>query len=75
MLKVSEKDRIPWDAVFEDPTIKIDEEKIKENMKSILKEKDEISKSISLNKLYIDQNLVVGYLANNPINSLDGSNK
>lgn len=54
MLKVNEKDRISWDGVFEDPTIKIDEEKIKENMKNILKEKDEISKSISLNKLYID---------------------
>ena len=39
MLKVNEKDRISWDGVFEDPTIKIDEEKIKENMKNILKEK------------------------------------
>ncbi|KAM3132183.1 hypothetical protein pb186bvf_015778 [Paramecium bursaria] len=75
MLKVNEKDRISWDGVFEDPTIKIDEEKIKENMKNILKEKDEISKSISLNKLYIDQNLVVGYLANNPINTLDTSDQ
>lgn len=75
MLKVNEKDRISWEQVFEDPTIKIDEEKIKENMKVILKEKDEISKSISLNKLYIDQNLVVGYLANNPINTLENSNQ
>lgn len=37
--------------------------------------KDEISKSISLNKLYIDQNLVVGYLAKNPINTLENSNQ
>lgn len=44
-------------------------------MKNILKEKDEISKSISLNKLYIDQNLVVGYLAKNPINTLENSNQ
>lgn len=39
MLKVPEKDRITWEGVFEDPTIKIDEEKMKENMKNILKEK------------------------------------
>lgn len=39
MLKVNEKDRLSWDGVFEDPAIKIDEEKIKENMKNILKEK------------------------------------
>ncbi|CAD8189523.1 unnamed protein product [Paramecium pentaurelia] len=75
MLRVQEKDRISWEGVFEDPTIKIDEETIKENMKNILKEKDEISKSISLNKLYIDQNLVVGYLAKNPINTLENSNQ
>ena len=39
MLRVQEKDRITWEGVFEDPTIKIDEETIKENMKNILKEK------------------------------------
>ncbi|CAD8178145.1 unnamed protein product [Paramecium octaurelia] len=75
MLRVQEKDRISWEGVFEDPTIKIDEEIMKENMRNILREKDEVSKSISLNKLYIDQNLVVGYLAKNPINTLENSNQ
>lgn len=42
MLKVNEKDRLSWDGVFEDPAIKIDEEKIKENMKNILKEKGKL---------------------------------
>lgn len=30
-------------------------------------------KSIQMNKLYMEQNLVVGYLAHNPINSFDGN--
>ncbi len=44
----------------------MDEETIRENMKNIMKEKDALTRSVSLNKLYIDQNLVVGYLEVNP---------
>ena len=44
----------------------MDEESIRENMKNIMKEKDALTRSVSLNKLYIDQNLVVGYLEINP---------
>ena len=39
MLKISEKDRITWEGVFEDPLIKINEKQIKDNMENILKEK------------------------------------
>lgn len=42
MLVVSEKDRMSWDAVFKSPTIKIDENKIKQNMEVILKEKGRV---------------------------------
>jgi serine/threonine-protein kinase ULK/ATG1 len=73
MLQVNEKDRPPWDMIFEDPTIRIEEAKIKRNMEELLAQKDTSLRSISLNKLYIDQNLVIGYLANNPINSLEQS--
>jgi serine/threonine-protein kinase ULK/ATG1 len=44
----------------------MDEESIRENMKNIMKEKDALTRSFSLNKLYIDQNLVVGYLEGKP---------
>lgn len=36
---ISEKDRISWEGVFNDQTIKIDEERIKKNMELIMKEK------------------------------------
>jgi hypothetical protein len=39
MLIYKEKDRIPWDHVFEDSTIRIDEEKIRFNLDEILKQK------------------------------------
>lgn len=39
MLVVSEKDRIPWDGVFNDPTVRIREELIKLNNENLLKEK------------------------------------
>jgi hypothetical protein len=32
---------------------------------------DEMTKSISMNRLYMEQNLVVGYLAYNPINNFE----
>lgn len=38
MLIVAEKERISWDGVFNDPTVRIKEELIKENMINILKE-------------------------------------
>lgn len=66
MLKISEKERLSWDDVFKNATIKIEESKIKQNFDTIFKEKDSFSKSISMNKLYMDQHLVVGYLASNP---------
>jgi serine/threonine-protein kinase ULK/ATG1 len=52
--------------VFDNPVIKMDEESIRQNMKNIMQEKDALTRSVSLNKLYIDQNLVVGYLELNP---------
>jgi serine/threonine-protein kinase ULK/ATG1 len=34
-----------------------------------------MTKSISMNRLYMEQNLVVGYLAHNPINSFDSKSE
>ena len=39
---ISEKDRISWDGVFNDQTIKIDEDRIKKNMELIMKEKGNV---------------------------------
>jgi hypothetical protein len=36
MLAINEKDRLTWDQVFNDPLIKIEEEKIKANMQNIM---------------------------------------
>jgi hypothetical protein len=39
MLVLDEKDRIPWEYVFEDPVIRIEEHKIRANLDEILKQK------------------------------------
>ena len=39
MLVVAEKERISWDGVFNDPTVRIKEELIKENAENLSKEK------------------------------------
>lgn len=49
MLSVNEKDRPTWDMIFEDPTIRIDEEKIKKNMEIFQLNRDATWRSISLN--------------------------
>jgi hypothetical protein len=54
MLMVNEKDRLSWDGVFNDPTIKIDEERIKKNMEVIMKEKGTSSSFTGRRNLEID---------------------
>lgn len=39
MLKIPEKERLGWDDVFKNATIKIEESKIKQNFETIIKEK------------------------------------
>ena len=60
------KSRPSWEDIFNHPVIKMDEENIREKMRNIMKDKETLARSVSLNKLYIDQNLVVGYLELNP---------
>ncbi|CAD8209914.1 unnamed protein product [Paramecium octaurelia] len=62
MLVVSEKDRFSWEQIFHHEIIQIQEAQIKNNLEQLMKEKDELSRSESLNKLYMEMNLVVGYL-------------
>lgn len=62
MLVVPEKDRATWEQIFSNEIIIIEESQIKNNLEQLLKDKDELSKSESLNKLYLETNLVVGYL-------------
>ncbi|CAD8072393.1 unnamed protein product [Paramecium primaurelia] len=62
MLVVQEKDRYSWEQIFHHEIIQIQEAQIKNNLEQLMKEKDELSRSESLNKLYMEMNLVVGYL-------------
>ncbi|CAD8122008.1 unnamed protein product [Paramecium sonneborni] len=62
MLVVQEKDRYSWEQIFNHEIIQIQEAQIKNNLEYLMKEKDELSRSESLNKLYMEMNLVVGYL-------------
>ncbi|CAD8087604.1 unnamed protein product [Paramecium primaurelia] len=62
MLVVQEKDRYSWEQIFNHEIIQIQEAQIKNNLEQLMKEKDELSRSESLNKLYLEMNLVVGYL-------------
>ena len=62
MLVEPEKDRISWEAVFNHDIVRIDEEKIKLNMENIKKEKNEVIRSAGLNRLYMEENLVMGYM-------------
>jgi serine/threonine-protein kinase ULK/ATG1 len=49
MLQVAEKDRVTWDSVFQDPMIRLDEDKIRKNLEVIKRSEDHQWRSISLN--------------------------
>ncbi|CAK88671.1 unnamed protein product (macronuclear) [Paramecium tetraurelia] len=61
MLQIEEKDRLNWQQIFENQVIKMNEDMVRQNMNEIMKE-DPMTKSMSLNKIYLDQYKVVGYL-------------
>ncbi|CAD8123078.1 unnamed protein product [Paramecium sonneborni] len=69
MLTVNEADRISWEDLFTNEIIVIDENQIHYNMQQMEKEKDRLMRSISLNKIYINQNLILGYMKD--INKID----
>ncbi|CAD8156173.1 unnamed protein product [Paramecium octaurelia] len=62
MLVVQENERYSWEQIFNHEIIQIQEVQIRKNLNQLMKEKDELASSESLNKLYLETNLVVGYL-------------
>jgi len=40
----------------------MNEDKIRKNMEEVMNIKDPMTKSLSLNKIYLDQHLVVGFM-------------
>ena len=62
MLTVKEEDRIDWEELFQSEIVRIDEAQITQNMEQIQREKDRLMRSISLNQIYMKENLIMGYL-------------
>lgn len=62
MLRIDEKERITWEALFQHQVVTIDEEQIRKNVMSIMEAHDKVVRSASLNKLYLESNLVIGYV-------------
>lgn len=67
MLVVEDKDRISWPEIFNHPLIKFDENSLKENIQKIEEEKDLLLKSVAMNKLYVQNNKVMGFKKNNEV--------
>lgn len=65
MLVVEDKERISWPEIFNHPLIKFDETSLKENIQKIEEEKDLLLKSVAMNKLYVQNNKVMGFKKNN----------
>lgn len=63
MLQVSEKDRYSWEQLFAHEVVRAEEATIKQNMESLIKDKEDIIKSSALDRLYSD-NLVAAYIQN-----------
>ncbi|KAM3146578.1 hypothetical protein pb186bvf_001113 [Paramecium bursaria] len=70
MLQYKEEDRISWQELFQNEIIAIDEAIIQQNVDQIAKEKDRLMRSVSLNKIYMNDNLILGYMKQNP-NQID----
>lgn len=70
MLVVEDKDRISWPEIFNHPLIKFDETSLKENIQKIEEEKDLLLKSVAMNKLYVQNNKVMGFKKNNEVISI-----
>ncbi|CAD8149059.1 unnamed protein product [Paramecium octaurelia] len=62
MLQLEENDRISWEEVFESQILKKQEQFIQPDFINLFQEKDELGKSILINKCYLDQYLVARYL-------------
>ncbi|CAD8101885.1 unnamed protein product [Paramecium primaurelia] len=62
MLQIEESDRISWQEVFECQILKKQEQINQPDFINIFQEKDELGKSILINKCYLEQYLVARYL-------------
>lgn len=62
MLMVKEEERVDWPELFSHEIIQLDEGEIRRNVERIGSQEDRLLRSISLNKLYIQDNLIMGYL-------------
>jgi len=56
---------LSWDDVFNHEIVKTSQEHIIENAKSLMISKSSLDKSIGMNKLYVERNLVAGYINKN----------
>ncbi len=70
MLVVEDKDRISWPEIFNHPLIKFDETSLKENIQKIEEEKDVLLKSVAMNKLYVQNNKVMGFKKKNDVTQI-----
>jgi len=70
MLVVEDKDRISWPEIFNHPLIKFDETSLKENIQKIEEEKDLLLKSVAMNKLYVQNNKVMGFKKNTDVTTI-----
>ena len=75
MLVVEDKDRISWPEIFNNPLIKFDETSLQENIKKIEEEKDVLLKSVAMNKLYVQNNKVMGFKKNTEVIAAFGKNE
>lgn len=67
MLIVEDKERISWLEIFSHPLCKFDPNAIKDNIAKIEEEKDSLLKSVAMNKLYVQNNKVMGFKKNDEV--------
>ena len=64
MLIVEDKDRISWPELFEHEVVKFDVNNLKKKIDQIGEEKDDLLKSVAINKLYLQNNKIMGFNKN-----------
>lgn len=75
MLIVEDRERISWIELFNHPLCKFDPNSLKANIEKIEEEKDSLIKSAAINKLYVQNNKVMGFKKNEEVTKVFKKNE